>query len=110
MIYGVSKTKEEGLGYSQKYGNPRNGVITEPTKPTFSSNSQKGLDSYFVAPTEKVKVLNQLKLKGLDLVVLKKSGLETSKSKVLKKSEPKTLRSKVMKRPKPKPYELKVLK
>lgn len=60
MIYGVSKSKGGGFGYSQKSKNPRNGTLIEPTKPSSSIHAQKGLDSYFVSPSKKVKVLKQV--------------------------------------------------
>lgn len=58
VIYGVSGCKGDGLGYSQKPFNPRSETLNKPTKPSSSSSSQKGLNSYFVPVTDKVKVLN----------------------------------------------------
>lgn len=72
MIYGVSISKEEGLGYSQKPFNPRSETLIKPTKHSSSSSAQKGLDSYFVPAIDKAKVMNQSKPKTAELKVIKK--------------------------------------
>lgn len=97
MIFGVSRSKEEGLGYLQKYFNTRFETLSKPTNPSFSSSDQKGLDSHFVPATQNAKVLNQSEPKAIA-------------SRVLDKLEPKTLKSMVMKKQKPKISGAKVLK
>lgn len=47
MIYGVSRSKREGLGYSQKCFNPRSDTLIKPRNPSSSSCFKKGFDSYF---------------------------------------------------------------
>lgn len=58
MIYGVSRNKGEGIGYSQKRFNPRSEILIKPIKPSSSSSANKGIDSYFVPDVDKAKVLN----------------------------------------------------
>lgn len=45
MIYGVSRTKGEGLGCSKKYFNPRFETLRKPIDPSFSNSAQKGIKS-----------------------------------------------------------------
>lgn len=59
MIYGVSRSKGEGLGYSQKTVNPRFETLSKPTNTSSLSSAQKGIDSYFVHVNKNEKVLNQ---------------------------------------------------
>lgn len=57
MIDGVSRSKEEGLGYHQKHFNPRNETQIKPSYSSSLRSSQKRLYSHFV-PANNVKVLN----------------------------------------------------
>lgn len=92
MIYGVSRSKGEGLDYSKKYFNLRSETLSKQTKPSSSSSTQKELYSHFA--TADKKVLNQSKPITVESEVLKKSEPVTSRSKVLKKSELMCLKSK----------------
>lgn len=86
MIYGVSRSKREGLGYSQKTFNLRFETLTKPENPSSSSSGEKGFDSYCILAVENAKILVQLEPKAVE-------------SKVLKKPKPKILKSKVLKKP-----------
>lgn len=86
MIYGVSRRKVEGLGYSQKSFNLRFEILSKLTNPSSSSSSQKGIDSYFVHAAENAKIMNRSEPKVVE-------------SRILKKLEPKTLKSKIPKKP-----------
>lgn len=86
MIYGVSKRKGGGLGYSQKSFNPRSETLSKPINPSSSSSAKKGLDSYFIPTAKNAKNLNQSEPKVFD-------------SRVMKKQEPKTIKSKILKKP-----------
>lgn len=59
MVYGVSKSKGEGLGYHQKPYNPRTSVLVKPSNPSFSSTAKNGLYAHFIPAIEKGKILNQ---------------------------------------------------
>lgn len=48
IIYGVSKSKEGGLGYHKKPYNPRFNILLKPSDPSSSSTAQKGLNAYFL--------------------------------------------------------------
>lgn len=76
MIYGVSRSKWEGLGYSQKYFNPRFEILSKPTNASSSSSAKKGLNSYFVPAVKNAKVLNQSEPK----VAESKKGFEETKT------------------------------
>lgn len=72
MIYGVSKSKVEGLGFHQKPYNSMTEILVKQSDPSSSSTSQKGLNAYFMSATINGKVLNQTKLVMDDSQVLKK--------------------------------------
>lgn len=58
MIYGVCRSKGEGIGFSQKHFNPRLGTLVKPMKPSCSTSTKKRLYSYFVPYVDKAMVLN----------------------------------------------------
>lgn len=45
MIYGVSKSEGEGLGYHQIFFNPRTETLTKPSDSSSLSSAKKGLYS-----------------------------------------------------------------
>lgn len=58
MIYGVSISKSECLGYSQKSFNHRFETLSKPKDHSSLNSTKKGLNSYFVPAAENAKVLN----------------------------------------------------
>lgn len=90
IIYGVSKSKGEGLSYHHKLYNPRINISVKPSNPSSSSTAQKRLNAYFLLAAEKGKILKQ-------------SEPVINNSQILKDSEPKVIVSKV-----PKGSEVKV--
>ncbi|XP_050919270.1 uncharacterized protein LOC127136792 [Lathyrus oleraceus] len=61
MIYGVSKSKGEGIGFYQKPYNPRTDVLIKPSDPSSSSTSQKGLNAYYMSTAEMGRLVDALK-------------------------------------------------
>lgn len=59
MIYGVSRSKGEGMGYCQKPFNLRTKTLIKPSDPSSSKSTQKGLDFYFTLDFNNAKILNQ---------------------------------------------------
>lgn len=59
MIYGISRSKEEGLGYSEKCFYPRFGTLIKSSEHSFSSSIKNGLDVYFMPAPNKAKAINQ---------------------------------------------------
>lgn len=58
MIYGVSKSKGEGLRYHKKPYNPMTNVLVQPWNISPLNYARKGLYAYFMPATEKGKILN----------------------------------------------------
>lgn len=58
MIYGVSRSKEQGIGFSERHVNQRFGTLVKPVNPRSPSSTHKGLYSHFVPVIDKVKVPN----------------------------------------------------
>lgn len=48
LIYGVSRSRGDGMGYYQKLVNPRTETLIKPSGISSSKSTQKGLDYYFV--------------------------------------------------------------
>lgn len=59
MIYGVSKSKGEDLGYHQKPYNRKTNILMKPLNPFSLSTTQKGLNAYFIRAVENGRILNQ---------------------------------------------------
>lgn len=93
MIYELSKSKGEGLGYHQKPYNPRTKILMKSSNPSSSSTAKKRLNAYFVPIAENGKVLNQSEPVIDNSQVLKKSEPQTQRPKVLRKLELKTRKS-----------------
>lgn len=60
IIYGVSKSNGERLGYHKKPYNPRFDILVKASDLSSSSTTEKGLNAYFLLVAENVKILNQL--------------------------------------------------
>lgn len=84
MIYGVSKSKGEGLGFHEKCQDSKTLTWKKPSEPSSSSYGDKGLRDYFVSVAESIKVLNL-------------SESITKKSKVVRKTVPKISGSEFLK-------------
>lgn len=100
IIYGVSRSKGEGLGYSER--------LNKTIKSYSLIHAQICLYFHFVPVTKKV--VNQSKPITAESEVLKKSNPMILKSKVLKETKLDTSKSKVLKKIERKTTSYKVLK
>lgn len=99
IIYGVRKSKGEGLAFYEKCFDSKTLTWKKPLEPYSLSYVDKILNDYFVCAAESIKVLNSSESIIDKSKVLVEMEPENSRSKVLQKSEPEISKLVVLKKP-----------